>query len=270
MFAAPSAKVLVDGRVPFYGPEMITRAFEAFSDQARFQQLVSEYDVNTVVIDHTRADHIPATEHLSTAKDWGLVLVEDGYSLFVRRDAIRDIEPFRIVEAGYRTGGLLDLRFEEAEVQAETARLIDYPNTELMQAWHQGIVLLRPLARDGARAGIRKHANVAEQRAARDSYGRLSLAAEAFPGFTTIELYRAMAALSACDVEQAREALRRSKYAGEARGATLVGLEIALRAGDPEERATAIAHLEQLLARPETRVDPWVRAIAGDLDTRCP
>ena len=35
MFAAPSAKLLVDGRVPFYGPEMIREVGEAFANPDR-------------------------------------------------------------------------------------------------------------------------------------------------------------------------------------------------------------------------------------------
>jgi hypothetical protein len=270
MFAAPSAKLLIDGRVPFYGPEMIGRVSRSFADAPLFAQQLADYDVNTVVIDHTRADQIPATEYLSTREDWGLVFVEDGHSLFVRRDAVHGIEPFRIVAPGYRTGGLLDLRFGESEIRAEATRLTTYPNTTLIQAWHQGIELLRPLARDGDRAGLRKHTSMSEQRLARASYGRLSITAERFPGFTTVELYRAMAALSACDIAQARDALGRALYGGQTRGTSLVSLELALRAGGDSQRAAALAHLERLLGTPEGRRDPWVRAIAGDLGTRCP
>jgi hypothetical protein len=139
-----------------------------------------------------------------------------------------------------------------------------------MQAWHQGIELLRPLARDGSRAGIRKYSNAAEQRIARGSYGRLSIPAHRFPGFTTIELYRAMAALAACDLPEARDALGRAMRAGETRETSLVGLELSLRGGDDTQRAEAKAHLERLLEGPRSRLDPWVRAIAADVRLRCP
>jgi hypothetical protein len=269
MFAAPSAKLLIDGRVPFYGPQMIRQVAESFSNRESFAELLARYEPNTIVIDHTRADHIPATEYLGGNDEWGLVFVEDGHSLFVRRQAAR-IGPFRVIAAGYRTGGLLEPRFRDAEIRAEATRLNGKPNTTAMQAWHQGIELLRTLARDGDRAGIRKHANRGEQRLARASYGRLSIAAQAFPGFTTIELYRAMAALSACDVAPAREALARATYGGRTRETSLVALEISLRAGDESERAAGMAQLQQLLAEPRTESDPWVRAIAADAGVRCP
>lgn len=270
MFAAPSARLLIDGRVPFYGPEMITAVSESFASAERFAKLLTRYDVNTVVIDHTRADHIPATDYLSAARDWGLLFVEDGHSLFVRRDVVRGLEPFEIVAAGYRVGGLLDRRWREDRMRAETDRLRGRPNTDAMQAWHRGILEVRRLARDGAHTGLRMYATEEEQRLARSAYRQFSIAAKRFPGFTTIELYRALAALSACDVERAREALARTTRHAQTRATTLVGLEIAVRAGADAEREQAIAHLRQLRSKPETRDDPWVRAIVEGLETRCP
>ena len=270
MFAAPSAKLLIDGRVPFYGPDMIRDVGRSFADPIRFARQLEAYDVNTVVIDHTRADHIRATNYLDAAGNWGLVFVEDGHSLFVRTDSVTQIDPFRVVGPGYRTGGLLDARFGDAEIREEAARLDAKPNTSVMQAWHQGIELLRPLARDGARAGVRKYSDEDEQRIARNAYERLSVAAQRFPGFTTIELYRSMAALAACDLPEAREALGRATYTGPTRATSLVGLELSLRGGNPEERTEAKAELGRLLDDPERRTDPWVRAIAADVAARCP
>jgi len=114
------------------------------------------------------------------------------------------------------------------------------------------------------------HRDAREQAQARAAYERLSIAADALPGFTAIELHRAMAALSACDVPEAREALGRALYGGQTRGTTLVSLELALRAGGPGERSAARAHLERLVHQPESRGDPWVAAIERDVGARCP
>ncbi len=269
MFAAPSAGLLVDGRVPFYGPEMIQRVAESFTDAERFAALLGEYDVNTVVIDHTRADHIPATKALASSDEWALVFVEDGHSTFARRDVLGATVPFEIVGAGYRAGRLLDPRLDEAAVAREVGRLGARENTQTIHAWHEGLVLLRPLARDGDRAGLRKHRTPEEQARARAAYARLSVAADALPGFTAIELYRAMAALAACDVEAARVALARARVTGQTRGTALLGLELSLRGGGPTERSSAIVQLERLQRQPETRDDPWLTAIARDIETRC-
>jgi hypothetical protein len=269
MFAAPGAKLLIDGRVPYYGPEMIQQVSRSFTDSELFAQQLAEYDVNTVVIDHTRSDHIVATEYLNSRNDWALAFVEDGHSLFVRRDVSPGLRPFEIAGPGYRTGRLLDTGLDDLEVSAEVARLGSQLNTASMHAWHEGLELLRPLARDGDRAGIRMHRDADEQARARAAYERFSVAARSFPGFTSIELYRAMAALSACDISEAQEALGRAVYGGQTRGTSLVALELSLRAGAPTERSTAAAHVARLSARPESRDDPWVAAIVSDIDVRC-
>ncbi len=270
MFAVPSGRLLIDGRVPFYGPEMIQRVARSFTSAQLLAELLREYAVNTVVADNTRSDHVVAIEYLSSRQDWALAFVEDGHSLFVRRSAAPTLTPFEIVGAGYRTGRLLDPRIDDAQVKSEVERLGSQINTNSIHAWHQGLELLRPLARDSDRAGIRRYRGPDEQARAREAYARLSVPAATYPGFTTIELYRAMAALSACDIPAAREALGRAVYAGQTRETSLVALELSLRAGGASQRSEAVAHLEHLRAQPETRVDPWVEAIGRDIDVRCP
>ena len=270
MFAAPSAKLLIDGRVPYYGPEMIQRVARSFTDPALFAEQLRAYDVNTVVIDNTRSDHVVATNFLSNLENWGLAFVEDGHSLFVRRDVSPELQPFEILGPGYRTGHLLDAGLDDRTVSSEVERIGSQLNTASIHAWHEGIELLRPLARDGDRAGIRKYRNADEQARARAAYERLSVAANSYPGFTAIELYRAMAALSACDTAEARDALGRAVYGGQTRGTSLVSLELSLRAGEATERSAAVAHTARLEAGRESRDDPWVAAIAQDIDVRCP
>jgi len=114
------------------------------------------------------------------------------------------------------------------------------------------------------------HRSEEEQALARAAYEQLSIASDSYPGFTAIELYRAMAALSACDVANAREALGRAQYGGQTRETSLTALEVSLRAGPALERSAALAHLARLQAGPESRHDPWVGAIAADIEVRCP
>jgi hypothetical protein len=256
--------------VPYYGPEMIQRVARSFTDPALFAEQLRAYDVNTVVIDNTRSDHVAATTYLSNLESWVLAFVEDGHSLFVRRDVSPELQPFEILGPGYRTGHLLDASLDDRTVSSEVGRIGSQLNTASIHAWHEGIELLRPLARDGDRAGIRKYRNADEQARARAAYERLSVAANSYPGFTAIELYRAMAALSACDIAEARDALGRAAYGGQTRGTSLVSLELSLRAGEATERSAAAAHTARLAAGRESRDDPWVAAIAQDIDVRCP
>ncbi len=270
MFAVPSGKLLIDGRVPFFGPDMIRHVGRSFADETLLASLVEELDINTVLIDNTRSDHVPAAEYLNRRRDWVLGFVEDGHSLFVRGDAAGRLSPFEIIGPGYRTGRLLDSRVPDAAVRDEVERLGSQVNTRVVHAWHQGLETLRPLARDDGRAGLRMYRTAAEQARAREAYEHLSVAARRFPGFTTIELFRSMAALAACDVAEAREALGRAMYGGQSRATVLVSLELSLRAGTDSERSAALAELRRLRIHPESRDDPWVAAIAREVSLRCP
>ncbi len=270
MFTVPSGKLLIDGRVPYYGPEMIQRVAQSFTDSRLFAEQLDAYDVNTVVIDNTRGDHVVATEYLSSRPDWLLAFVEDGHSLFVRNDVSPALVPFEVVGPGYRTGRLLDADIEDSRIGSEVGRLGSQLNTASIHAWHEGLALLRPLARAGDDAGIRMHQGPKERAVAKAAYERLSVAAATYPGFTSIELYRGLAALAACDIEAAKKALGRATYRGQTRGTSLAGLELSLRAGDGDERSAAVAHLGRLNARHESRDDPWVVAITEDVDVRCP
>ncbi|MGB8328614.1 MAG: hypothetical protein WCE62_00695 [Polyangiales bacterium] len=271
MFAVPKGRFLVDGRVPFYGPSFIRQVTDSFSDPAALSALLEAYEVNTVVLDHTRADQRAAVEYLWRAPGWSLGQVQDRQSLFVRLTSAPALIPLTIIGPGYRVGRLLEAGVPDAEVETEAGRVGYHHNSKAIQGWIQGLIALRPLARDGERAGVRICRSAEERQSARQAYQSLSVAAEIYPGFDAIELYRAMAAIAACDVPQAREALGRAAYSGETRETSLLALELALRTdNDDAQRAAALAHLDRLLAHPETSVDPWVVAIGHDRNSRCP
>jgi hypothetical protein len=270
MFAVPDGRFLVDGRVPFYGPEFIRKVTNSFSDPVAFTELLEAYQVDTVVVDHTRVGQAAAVEHLWRSSEWWLGQVQDRQSLFVRRGRAPSLTPLRVIGPGYQVGRLLDSGVSDAEIEAEARWVGQHPNSKAIQGWIQGLRALRPLARDGARAGVRLFRTDDEREAARRAYRSLSEAAEIYRGFSTIELYRAMAAMAACDEPQAREALDWAAYSGETRETSLVELELALRSGDEPQRAAARRHIERLSVHPKSASDPWVAAIAHDLEARCP
>jgi hypothetical protein len=126
--------------------------------------------------------------------------------------------------------------------------------------------LLRPLARDADRGGFRKFENKEERALAREAAELLGKASTRYPGYSPIEMFRAMAALSACDSELARKSAR---DAATTRAGRLIGVDIALRSGTEEERSAALAYLEALQKTPGIERDPWVSAIAEEIDVRC-
>lgn len=270
MFAVPKGRFLVDGRVPFYGPEFIQEVTNSFSEPAALEALLLEHDVNTVVVDHTRADQSAAVDHLWRSPEWDLGQVQDRQSLFVRAGSAPALKVLRIIGPGYRVGALLDPAVSDRQIEEEALRVGHHQNSKAIQGWIQGLRRLRPLVRDGAGVGIHIHRTDAERETARAAYRFLSDAAAIYPGFTSIELLRAMAAMAACDEAEAREALDWAAYAGETRETVLVGLELALRTGDESQRAAATARVAQLLQQHGATPDPWLAAIARDLDTRCP
>jgi hypothetical protein len=270
MFAVPDGRFLVDGRVPFYGPEFIRKVTNSFSDPAALSTLLEAYEVDTVVVDHTQAGQTAAVEQLWRSPDWWLAQVQDRQSLFIRRGSAASLVPLRIIGPGYRLGRMLDTDVLDSDIEAEAQRVGHHQNSKAIQGWIQGLRSLRPLARDRGRAGVRMYRTDDERKAARRAYRSLSEAAEVYPGFTSIELYRAMAAMAACDASQVREALGRAAYSGETRDTSLVAVELALRTGDESQRAAAKVHVERLSAHPQSASDPWVAAIARDLESRCP
>lgn len=270
MFAVPGGRFLIDGRVPFYGPEFIRMVTNSFSDPEALSALLRAYDVNVVVVDHTKAGQAAAVDHLWRSPQWLLGQVQDRQSLFVRAGAAPALSPMRIIGPGYRVGGLLDSAVSTEAIEDEAQRVGHHPNSKAIQGWIGGLRLLRPFARDGARAGVRIQQSDAERDAARSAYHALSAAAEIYPGFTSIELFRAMAAIAACDEAEAREAHHWAAYSGETRESAFVALELALRMGANRERASAEVAVTRLSEARETAGDPWVTAILGDLSTRCP
>jgi len=269
MFAVPEGRFLVDGRVPFYGPEFVRHVTNSFSDPPVFATLLERFDVNTVVVDHIRSGQAPAVEYLWRSPAWELGQVQDRHSLFVRVGSAPSMTPLEVVGPGFRVGRLLDSDVSETDIEREMKRIGNHANAKAIQGWLEGLRLLRPLAREGAHAGLRRYATPTERDMARSAYDSLSAAAEVYPGFTTIELYRAMAAMAACDLPKAREALGRAQYSGETRETSLVALELALRAPNGAGRLEAKARLDRLLAHPQAGRDSWVAAIARDLDARC-
>ncbi len=269
-FAVPGAKFLIDGRVHFFGPEFMRLVEDSFGDERRFARLLESYPVNAVVVDHTIPKHFAATNYLSGSPEWLLAQVEDRHSLFVLAPELDSDRALHILGAGYRVGRLLDPEVTDAQLDTELLLVGDHPSTKATRAWAKGLRTLRPLARDGSRAGFRMFQDPAERQRARDAYGALTEAADIQREFNAIELFRALAASSACDLESAALSLRAARRGGGNRMIELAALELALRGPDNDDRAAALSRL-QILKRSEGPNDPWVRAIVADVEAgvRC-
>ncbi len=270
MFAVPSGRFLVDGRVPFYGADFIRKVTNSFSDADSLSALLGAYDINVVVLDHTDGAQAAAIEHLRRLPDWSLGQVQDRQSLFVRDGSAPSLQPLEVVGPGYRVGALLDPNVSDSDIEADAEHVGHHQNSKAIQGWIQGLRHLRAFVRDGERAGARMYRNEVERETARRAYRFLSDAAAMYPGFTSIEFHRALAAMAACDEVEAREALAWAAYSGQTRATTMASVELALRVGDESERAAAVAQVGRWSEDPQTASDPWTRALLRDRDLRCP
>ncbi len=270
LHAVDDARVLIDGRVPFYGPAFFDEIRASYADPRAFAAVLRDYDINAVVIDHLRAAQIRATNYLMSSTDWRLAMVEDRHALFVRDAQAGTAPGFAVIGPGYTTGRVFDPEVTPDEIEAERERLHAYQGTEGIDEWVRGLVLLGPLARDRDRAGFRTAKTLDEGRAALEAAESFEFAERRAPGYAPIALFAAMAKLSACDGEGARSALARSRGSQETRTHKLIGLEVALRSGTEEERTAALDYLERLKASPESARDPWVQAIDAESGRRCP
>ncbi|MCA9583584.1 MAG: hypothetical protein KC416_17415, partial [Myxococcales bacterium] len=174
-------------------------------------------------------------------------------------------DPVPILEANRREDVIDDL-----------SRLGDERTSIGYEKWVRGLLELAPLLRDGPYAGVMAPRTVAETAKAKRALAALSHARLRVPAMQTVEVYRAMAALAACDLKVAEAALAsaRVESGGEERRETLlVGQELLLRQGKEGE---VRAFLDWALSQPGVSEDPylsrWLPAIQRDLErgVRCP
>jgi hypothetical protein len=81
LFATPSAKVVVDGRVPFYGAEHIMLISGAFADENVFRDIVRAFDVNAVIAGFAFSDDRTLAE-FAPRLGFSLRMVEDLHALY--------------------------------------------------------------------------------------------------------------------------------------------------------------------------------------------
>ncbi len=262
LFALPDAKVLIDGRVPFYGAEFTALASAALNDPRVFDALVSPTQIDAVIIDHVMSPSLPVVQALSASPQWSLVHIEDQHALYVRGrgDAI---PPLDHLAPSYDPARVLDPAVDPAAIEQELKRLGLHQNGDKYRKWVHGLLTLRPYARQGADAGLRLPVTRTEKGDFALAYALLSEAHERFRGMASIELWRAMAALGLCGFDEAREALSWARFTASERETALLGLEIDVREGNIERAKKTV---EEWTEDPDGAGDPWLLAIAADLE----
>jgi hypothetical protein len=273
LFGAPNARVVIDGRVPFYGPEHVLAVERMFGGEPALRALLERFAVNAVVLRHSFAAHARAHAAMRARDDWRLVAVEDEHSLFVRADQrLRDGSRPRALalEPGYQTDWLLRAGGEEARaILDELRRLPAHANTLGYSHWVRGMLALRELCRADCAAGLRAPADAAERALLARVQGWLARSARGTEGVPVVSAYLALVAADACALDAAEQALEDARREGESRETLLVAQEIALRRNQSEG---VRAFVRQAHTLPGLADDPWLAALAQNLANppRCP
>jgi hypothetical protein len=273
MFAVPTARFLVDGRVPFYGPERMLEVRNAWASAERFVAMLRDHDVDVVVAQQSFTPHMLAVETLSRLPGWRLVSIEDRHCAFARetrdRQPLLARESFRALSPTYDPTPLLAPDSDLGAIERELARLPDDDNVRAYPAFVRAMLALRGLAREGGEAGFRAPATPMEKDAAFQAWQELRVAEARLGDLPVILTYRAIAATLACKLEDAEAALQAAKRDDETREALLTEQELLLRRGHID---AVKAFSEKMSAMRSVARDPWLVALRASLadPPRCP
>jgi hypothetical protein len=274
MWEAPHARFVIDGRVPFYGPEHVNAIGVAFGDTAVFDAIARRADLNAVVLKHTLRSEQKLLAHLSARPGWNLVLIDDDYALYVRNDLA--------TASGYRTLSTLEPSYQprwifaattarRAAIARELATLADVPTARSFVNFVRAGLDLAPFARDGGHSGLRMPADAADWSVFRRAEARLRALSPDAHDLAAVAALHAVVLATLCEPERAEEVLARSAefHLEPSRETTLAGQEIAIRRG---ERAAVRQLVDAGLRMPEGRGDTWLLALrdATEHPPACP
>jgi hypothetical protein len=273
MFALPTARFLVDGRAPFYGPERLFEVQRAWASVERFGAMLRQHDVDVVVAQHSFSPHMLAIETLRASPNWRLVSIEDRHCVFAR--ATQDRTPLLAQEAygalapSYDPAPLLAPDADLERIERELARLPNDDNVRAYPAFVRAMLALRALARDGGEAGFRAPASALEQDAVLRAWDDLRTAEERLGDLPIIATYRAIAAALACKLDDADAALEVARRDGDVRETLLTAQEVLLRRGQIDKVKTFV---EKMNATRSVSRDAWLKALraAVRMPPRCP
>jgi hypothetical protein len=268
MFAAPNCRFAIDGRVPFYGPEHVTRIMHAFAERDVFTILTHELAIDTVIAAHSTSGEQQLTSFVAGQPAWSLVAIEDLHATYVQPGALdlagmRRFPPLRALEPGYDLGWMLSASEQRsAEARRELTILARLPGTSGYRGWVEGVLLLAPLRRGGASDGFRWPRNASDW----DLYMRarplIAAAAEHAPHVPSVLSLHAAISAVFCDFEQAERAVERATAQEVSREPLLATQEIALRRGRREDVRRVVMAARAL---PRGLDDPWLAELESGL-----
>jgi hypothetical protein len=272
MFSLPAAKFLLDGRTPLYGPAHIARVQRAWSSGALMRRLIDDTRTDVVIIQPMILEQQPALRALLGFRDFRLMVIEDRHCVFARelpaREQLLRERALTTLVPGYAADWVLAEPVDLDRVARELKLLPSHPNVEAYRSWVSALVALKPLVRAGGRAGIAQPRTAAERRVIAGVLARLRVADRELEIVPTVAVYHGLAAVAACELDEARAAFERAAEAERVREITFGEQELALRAGQPEG---VREFLRAARALPQAAGDPWIAALEASLEhpARC-
>jgi|GEM_PF-973514 len=243
MWEAPRARFIIDGRVPFYGPDFVSSVVTAFHEPDALRHSLRDYDINAVVLKHTiQRDQLIAKE-LMASPNWSLALIDDAFALFVRNDVVQThaLPILTALRPSYESDWILRAPPERLRaIEDELVRLANLPTAQGFRAWELALMELAPLRLSGEAIGLRWPANAEEQGRYERAHQYLMESAVAVGDVPVVSSTQALVAAILCELPSAERALERAELFAPAPGreAVLARQEIALREGRTEEVAT--------------------------------
>jgi hypothetical protein len=268
MFAAPNSRFVIDGRVPFYGPDYVARVSRSFGDRARFDQLLGELDVNAVIAGYAGTGERQLSGFTAARRGWSLVMIEDLHALYVRDDLLDPkgaglYPPLRALQPSYALGWILDADpVQQSRMREELARLATMDGTSSYRAWVLGALTLAPLKRGGGSDGFRWPHTVDEWQTYREGYSLIAKAVENAREVPVVAALHATLAAAFCDFHSAETSLASALADGASREPLLASQELALRRGQLEPVRRAV---ESARALPQGQRDPWLAELHAGL-----
>lgn len=274
LFAAPSARVAIDGRVPFYGPAHVQAAIDAMGTPGALMPFVERFGVDTVIVQHTAPDEAAALQTLANGDRFERTWIDGSYAVYVRRDVAErhqmDQSRFDALPLGYDAAAILGASDSEADaIRDDLANLGTGPDAHAFASFVRAMLRLRPLTRQGGWAGYRPPVTDDERERVEAAHRELAATRERIGRVPVVAAHSALVAALACRLEEARLLLEEARLDGEVRETIFAEAEVDLREGN---RDAVRALLDAARRVPGARDDAWLNAIEHGLTAtvHCP
>lgn len=271
LFGAPHARVLVDGRVPFYGPDHVRAMGAALAEPGALGPVLARHDADTVLVQHTAPNERAALEALASDPAFVRTWIDAHFAVYVRADRARGLDAARLdaLPVTLAPAEVLGATPEQVrQIRTDLANIGGGPDARAYRAFVRAMLRLRPLAREGGWAGYRPPTDEHERREVELALRELEATRARVGAVPVIEAHLALVATLACRLADARAHLDSAVALGVSRETIFAEPELALREGRTE---AARAFVVQARGIPAAATDPWVDEIGSGLlaDLRC-